>query len=548
MAEIPFVSLAADAVAISTTPGTIGPSSALTQDADYLVIAMGHARTTGGLGAYADLNLTIDDVVFARYSSSNVFGTPTNGALGGPQLGCAFTYTPAANDHVIEVDHVAEAAGEAESVRVYALDLSLLPEGDGRWHSESANDDTIVTTPSSGYTTIGGADSGVLVFTPPRSGSYLIIASCEAVANGSAAATEEIRIRTRVDGAVLSGSTSERDMPTTPNTDVDTENYLYARVVSLTAGVESTIDIQAQDSNGAHVGYRRIRVHALEVAAFEQNDVQQDTDTDGETTTGTGTFEVSGIAITLNPPASRDFLLLAFAQCQLAFYAEHHFLLGGSTEQPTNGFGTGVNNNVTTTPPDANDDMPMFWGVYVTENVASSTALAFRMQRLGGSVNNRYGATCQRASAGDIVTIAIRLALKERGPLDVTLPALELAADGIAAHVGEIASALPAPVLAAEGVAAHTGELDATLPVPVAAFAGVHRHSATLAATLPVLTLAADGIAAHTGDIDIVLPALVLAAVGGPPIAITGETTITHEDNARTVAHEDNARAVTHEL
>jgi hypothetical protein len=183
--------------------------------------------------------------------------------------------------------------------------------------------------------------------------------------------------------------------------------------VPLTAATEYTWAVEGNGIAGTGlVGYRRIRLHLVEVAQIEDDDVLDAVDSTGTTVTA-GTTADSSAASTLTPPASRDYLCLSFFQGQFSAWPRAFFLVGaGPTQEPAVGYinaavGTGIG---------ATDDMTMNFGLHLQSGVASSTALGLRYEGAAGGGNCTYGNNCAHADAGDIHLLSIRLYTPDAPP------------------------------------------------------------------------------------------------------------------------------------
>lgn len=453
MPSISTTALEVASAAVSATAegsaNSLGTAS-LPASTDLLVLAMGHARDTLS-GQQTWLRFDAGGTTYSRACSSPSFGSSSHGAVDTEcQLCAVFTYTSGASDELEWLSWCNDGGSAAASCQAYALDVSNIPEDDGRWHEESANGDTAVTTPGSGagWTTLGTA----LTFTAPRSGDYLILVSAEGFANGTPASTDEFHTRVRQDSTEVSGSVSRNDVGN--DTTDKVKGYGYAFVTTLTASTSYTFDVQANGTSAnGNVSWRRVRIHAIEVAQIEDSDVQQDTDTDGETLVG---FNVDGVAdginITLDPPASRDYLLLGCLQHQSTFWDVMRFRLGGATDVPANGINCAVHDTGIA----ASDDMTTVWMLHRVTGVSSSTSLQLHLDKPGGGSNNTYGADCASAGAGDMRVIALRLYT----PDSSTSP-IEGQADGSAAVSGTLTGD-GALVGQSDGAATVTGDLGAS--------------------------------------------------------------------------------------
>lgn len=513
---IDHVDLAVDGIGpvTITTPTLIGsPSAALTADAVYLVVAMGHSATTNGS---SHLNLVIGGIVCATETNHQGFGANDDqapGLSGTSQLACAFAFTATAGDTMEFQGWCDDVDFYSTSNRAYALDLSNITDGDGRWHEQTANSDTVVTTPVSGFTDVGTP----LTFTCPRTGDYVIIASCEAVHDPAGGGGDYYNARLVQDGVAISGTTVLQQSDSLLN---QVHGYFAARTVSLQAGVSYTFAIQGNGTvaNGFY-GFRRIRLHAIEAAQIEDTDVQFDTDTDGLTITGTGSARPS-MVVTLDPPITRDYLLLTDFQSQMTWWARGQFEVTGAADEPTDGF----INSVTTANLGATGDMVHTFGVHITPDVSTSVLANIFLETgpgaTGGGGAAEFGADCVRAGAGAMGIVAIRLASVSGGAADVTgdfdasLPVPTMAAAGDVAHEGVFATSLPVPVLDAPGAVEHAGVFASSLPPPTMSAAGAVEHDGTFTGSLPLPVLDAAGTVENAGVFAATLPVPTMSAAG----------------------------------
>lgn len=491
MPALAHVDLVVEGYDLTTTPGTvIGTSGALTSGRTYLVLASGYCCVDAGTTAGYS-NLEVGGTVYARQAGNAIFapGTSVAGYGAVAPMGSAFTYTPAGGSDTLEIDGYGDgAAAAAEATfRVYALDVTDIAD---RWHREGANDDTIVTTPASaaGWVLLDTALTETL-----DAGDYLLIASVEAVPQSGVSATDEIAIRTVVDGSEVPGSAWEADVMTSPTDEI--LGYLFARRITIGSTGSHAFQIEGNGtlSNG-NVGFRRVRLHVIAVSAFEDSDVGQILDTDGETASGTGTQQWSAAALNVSPSSAGDYLFFAHQQKQATFWGES-FILRDPAGTPVQvaGFGTGVDQTGTA----ASGDQVCEFGLWL-ENVAASTDYTVRIQKFGGGGNNVYGAASARTSAGDMTLLAIRLATPAAGgtthelagtltgeasataDLEIVGPTLELAAT----VTGE-ASTTANATLVADLTADAIGEATATADLErVAEFAGSLTGEASTTADL----------------------------------------------------------------
>lgn len=405
MPAIAHVDLAVDnASNNATTPTAIGSASAaLTNGAPTLVFAMGHASTTGGGGAHLDLQ--IGGVTVAAMAQIQNFGANHDietAFSGQAQIKTCYLHTPASGSETMQFRGWCDDTGfVAHACRAYALDVSDIPENDGRWHEQTANSDTIVDVPTSGWEVVGN----VLTVTAPRTGSYILIGACEAVGDTSGDFIDAVHVRLTQDGTPLPGSHHDAAMGPDPDGVIP---WMATRIVSLTASTEYDFAVEANgtDSAGNH-GYRRIRLHLIEVARIEDADVQQDLDTVGLNIPTSGTDDAD-ILITLDPPASRDYLIIGGYQHQASWWSRGQFTVDGSTVD--DGFACSLYDIGL----GATNDLSRTTGMYVLSGVSTETDVGLRFELgpgatgAGGQAN--FGDACAHADAADITVIAIRLA------------------------------------------------------------------------------------------------------------------------------------------
>lgn len=386
---------------IGATPELLGsPSSSLSNGVEYLIIAMGHARNPTGGNIVSTLDLRVGGVVHARSGGSMGFPNPGYGALNGFQLGAAFTYTAGASDEMEFYSSDADSTGAATSCRAYALAMTDIANDVDRFHEETANSDTIVTTPTSGWTDVGN----VLTFTAPRTGFALIIASCEAVVDADAATGDEFGIRLTQDGAEVLGSLCAMDVD--PSDDDQVLNHCVARVVPVTASTEYDFALQGNGTvaNG-NVGFRRVRLHAIMVDRIEDADCTQDVDAVGLSLTA-GTEDEADLLVTVNPPASRDYLLMGNFQGMFAAWSRAFFLQDGTTVTPTDGCAnsSGDSDNGT----EVDRALVHTWMLSRVTGISTETDFTIRFGSFAGGATNDYGAAAARDD-GAIYAIALRL-------------------------------------------------------------------------------------------------------------------------------------------
>lgn len=418
MPDIAHVEAFADGEEVlSATPVAVGTASAsLTQSHPTLVLAIGNARNASS-GSASLLELRIGGSAYARMDSAAPFGSPAYGALGSPQLASFVLVTPGASDEIEFFASDISSDTLVDSCRGIGLDLSDFEDENGRWHVQTANTNTIVTTPTSGWTQVGTE----LVVEAPRDGVLLVFVSAQYVGDGTEADTdrEHARVEVDVDAGgfnVVSGSIENNGLGASGTVYQTVGSYAYVFTLPVDEGSTYTIRLAANgtDANG-NIGWRRIRLHALEVARFEDSDVQEDIDTAGLTVVaGSGPQTVSGLSVTMNPPAARDYLVIGVAQGQFAAWPRLDLRAGGAS-YPANGVAdAAVDTGVT-----AADDMTITLALDVVEAVSSSTALTMRMEAAAGGATNLWGTDCARTNdgtgggtpeGGSIRLIAIRLA------------------------------------------------------------------------------------------------------------------------------------------
>ena len=415
MPAIAHVDLAVDnATNDATSPTNIGSaSSALTNGAPTLILAMGHGSTTGGGSAFVDLLVNGTRVALMGQLQNFGGNSDLDTAFSGmAQMCCAYLHTPASGSETMQFRGWCEDVDFfATGCRAYALDLSDIDEDDGRWHEQTANSDTVVTTPTSGWTTLGNA----LVFTAPRTGNYLIIASCEAQPDTTGDAFDLPHVRFSQNGTPIAGTHDAGEI----GLDVvnGSRGYMTAHVRALTEAVEYTFALEANGTDSAgNIGYRRIRLHAIEVAQIEDDDVQQDLDTAGNAIVGTGTYDAC--ALVLDPPASRDFLLLGTLQHQSTWWTRARFTVEASgVDEGFNvaGYDAGLG---------ASNDMMHMVGLHMLTGVAVATDVGLQYETGAGATGaggeGHVGAAAANTEAADITFIALRLQTSSAEPLVAT--------------------------------------------------------------------------------------------------------------------------------
>src|SRR5574338_318266 len=279
MPAIDYVALEFDAddpVGASTLTLQTG-SSTMTAERHWLILGMVFGRSNHNNQTF-QMRFDVGGTPYARFSHRFPYGAgigpqPTVAMSGRPMIFATTYVTATGSSDAMQIYAADEASdGYFGGGRIYALNMTNIVSGNGRWHSESPNADLSGTSPMSGWTTLGSAGAGSLTFTAPRTGRYLIVASCETTASAAAASTDEVAIRLVQDGNEVSGTVTFGDLETTPTTGIS--NYCVARTFGLTASTSYTFELQANGTNAnSNIFYRRIRVHALDSAAIEDNDI-----------------------------------------------------------------------------------------------------------------------------------------------------------------------------------------------------------------------------------------------------------------------------------
>ncbi len=404
MPAIARVDLAIDDYTLTTTAGSsAGTSSALTQGAEYLVVASGNAQN-GNANDVTRSNVLVGGTIFGRASSSLIYNAgpvalsgTQNGAS--TQVGAVFAHTAGLAEQ-LEVQTWCDSAGEGAQFRVTALDLSGLDAADWQY-AEGPNSDSITDQPLVSDDWIALDDSGgALTFTPASTGDWLVFASVEAVPQTGVAGVDEIAIRTTLDGTVLSGTQTGGDVNAVPLDEI--YGYLTHDVVSLAGGVAHTIQVEANGaSGGGNIGFRRVRVHALRVGAFAAGGVVQTTDT-GEVLTGTASSDI--LPTTLSMTQAADYLLLTRAQKSVTFWSEANILVNG-VPALNDGYGTGGDDLGL----NATDDLIYEQGLHIAPGLQNADTVGMRISKVGGGGSNNYGSDIARPGGGDLSLIALRL-------------------------------------------------------------------------------------------------------------------------------------------
>ena len=408
MPAIAAIACEASDVGLTATVDTVVATSAnLTQSTPYLIWGYG-AAAAAATNTESDATLLVGPsgsaTVIARAATENGGFTPVAG-LGSDSnshtgaLACARIYTPTATNERLEFRAWGESASGAASCKFYAIELTNIPDsgaGRARWSQESTNSDAAVTVPgaAAGDVNLGTA----LTFTPTQAGDHLILVRAEGFHSGAGAGEYDVALE--IDGTVVGRTRAQFDTDTSNRS---THGYLAFDVPNLTLASHTVRVVANGTSAGGNISWRRIEYHAIDVAAFEDSDVQLDTDA-AHTQTGVGSSDV-GFSVTMNPPASRDFLVIATHQKQVSAWSDFHFRTGGTTNVPTEGFGQAVRSLGL----GAANDMPLETGTYVITGVSSSTSLDVRVNRPSFAGNNNYGTDCARAAAAGLALVAIRL-------------------------------------------------------------------------------------------------------------------------------------------
>lgn len=416
MPALDVVRLAVDAATVDDlTPTDIGsPSAPLTAGRSWLILGRGNCRGTGAGsgGQVAQLDLEVGGVPWMRMEGAPSFGSPTWGAVDSLHLagfamvadgdGDAMTF--AASDDAND--------GIATACRAIAIDVTPLPDGSAggvadarRWHAQGANTDTIVTTPAdgSGWVRVGGA----LTFTPVTTGRHAILASAEADVDAGADETDAVSARLVVDGVEVPGSVHVGGAGVSGLHRLTVVPWAHAQVVDLVQGVATTIEVQANgvDGNGL-VGWRRVRIHALDEAAFPDG-FAFDTAPGGTVTTGSAAA-ISGLAAALTVAQTTDVVAIVGGQGEFSSWPRA-FVTAGGVNYPRDGGGDiGFANAAAGTGTGPADDMTLAIGFELLEDVASAVTVGMTIEAGAGVLNN-WGTDCERAEAGPVYALAIPL-------------------------------------------------------------------------------------------------------------------------------------------
>ncbi len=411
MPAIARVDLAVDDHTLTTTAGTsAGVSSALTQGAEYLVLASGNAQNAVANDVTRS-DLLVGGTVFGRASSSCIYAPV--GALGGrqngatAQLGAVFSHTAGASDQ-LEFQASSDTAGEGAQFRAVALDLSGLAAEDWQ-QSQGPNTDTITDQPVStdGWTALD-SNGGALTFTPASTGDWIIFASVEAVPQTGVAALDEVSVRLTVDGSTRSGTQTGGDVNGVPLQAV--YGYFTHDIVNLSGGVSHTVQIEANGAaGGGNIGFRRVRVHALRAGAFVPGALVQAVDA-GETLSGTASADIAPVALTMSQAA--DYLVFARGQKSVTYWSDANVLVNGT---PVLGDGFGVAGDDLGT--GATADLLYEQGLHIASALQNGDTLGLRISKVGGGNSNTYGADIARAGGGNLSLIAFRLETPAAHPL-----------------------------------------------------------------------------------------------------------------------------------
>jgi hypothetical protein len=409
---LPYVALEVDGITnVDDVAARIGSASdTLTPGAEYLVFVRGNARSNSN-GIDTTLDLRIGGTIWGRTAiASPPFGAPAYGATDSGQLAFFALVTAGASDEMefFSSDSLGDASGLADVCRAYAVDVSELVADEQRWHQQTANSDTIVTTPTSGWTTVGST----LVVTAPRTGYYVLLTSGEYVADGTEADTDQAHVRVTQDGTTIPGSIKHSGLGFGGVASIDVGHYARPFRRLLTAGVEYTFALQANGtSSGGNLGWRRVRLHLIDAAAIEDGDVVQGEDTAGLTVAAGATADADA-DVELAPPGLGSYLVLTGAQGQFSAWPRTFITANGDLYpagvDAANGTGTGAGSDMTTS-----------LGLQLLPDVAGVT-VGLRVEAAAGGVQNLWGADAARTDdgtgggtpeGGPIHVIAIRLAL-----------------------------------------------------------------------------------------------------------------------------------------
>lgn len=451
---IAFVDLEVDGYTGIAASETIGESDPLVAGTDYLLIARGNARNNGN-GIRGELDVRVGGTIWGVMESlSTPFGAPAYGATDSPQLATFALVTASSGDTLEFVAEDDNGDGVADVCRAFAIDLSDLDLDDQRFHVQTANSATIVTTPTSGYTEVGSP----LVVTPPRSGTWLLFASCEYVPDGTEADTDDARIRATIDGVQIDGTVKHAGLGFGGVPALRVGNYAIVAPVELTAATEYSFAIEADGTaSNANIGYRRVRLHLIEAAAFPG--VELDADTAG-LTVAAGAVANADVLVELEPAQPTDWIVLTTAPGQFSAWPRSFLRVESTDDRPggvdaANGTGTGTG-----------DDMTISTGVHLLRGVAGASA-TLRLEAASGGVQNLWGDDCARTSdgtgGGALEGGAIRLIAI---PLETASTVVDAAADfdvgvGLTASAETIVDAVAGFGLAVELAAAATVRVEA---------------------------------------------------------------------------------------
>lgn len=403
---LPYVYLAADGVTgIPLAPTQVGADSDPLSAVPYLVVCRGNARSESSLSE-TFLELRIGGDVWAHMESAVPnFGPPAYGALSSPALQAFALVTPDASDVMEFFASDTVETGYADQCRALAIDVSSLDADDQRWHVQTANSDTIVATPST--EAVVGDDLAVTI---PRAGDWILLASAEFVPDGTEADTDIVRCWVEVDGTPVPGSTRHASLGFSGVPLLVVGNYAFSAVVELTTGahvVELVVDGGAANGN---VGWRRIRLHLLEAAAFAE--VAHDSDPVGLVIAAPGIDDADLVA-SIEPPQPADYLVLTSAQGQYAAWPRTFVRDASHGIDTPIGSDAAVNTGVGVA-----DDMTLPLGVALLPVVAG-VDLGWRAEAASGGTSNRWGTQVARTDdgtgggtpeGGPIRLVAIRLA------------------------------------------------------------------------------------------------------------------------------------------
>ncbi len=402
MPALDYTSLAVQNVGLTAVADTvIGTSAALTSGRTYLVVGTASAANTGNPGDLNSVDVLLGGTVHARmrsehgaFSPSGALAQQANGAQGICQFVCSYT---AGASETIEARAWADVASGDAYARVAAIDVTDLTVES----VETANSDTIVDTPTSGWETVGST----LTFTAAAT-DYIVWASVELVGD-AAASSDEFSARLNVDGSALDGTELGMDIGTLGTS---VSSVMWARRVTLSAG-SVDIEVEVNGTNtGGNIGARRIRLFAVRADAFV--DTQQ-ASVGGASISPAADDDPTGYDVDIGD-GTADYLLLASAQGQGSFWAESFFVVD-STELPTNGWGNGSYDGAGGSGPVAADDMFMGVGLHVLAAPDAATNVQGRFSKLGSYGVNTWGTSCARTEAGNMYLLAVALYTPDAG-------------------------------------------------------------------------------------------------------------------------------------